>query len=302
MTARARRSLVYIGRRHSDGPLRVAAICGLLAPVSFIAGFVLADMVQPAAFSPMHEKAPTRWLPPRPVALRPARSDLAGVLLVCRARSVVGARRWVSRSPRGSRPVRGGHGHLPRRAVSARLPGRRRRLRQLRALSVLKIESGITATALLLTPFELAFASGGFRRATSRASDAVHDPRSVRSQRSGECLRAGRCHASWERARVPVARPRRLPLVSTLRRDTPRITDATQRSAEARIPAAPPYLSAPRKRCGQPHRSRERASFPAGGLSASVRPYPNLPQGARHDRSRSHLARSIGDQRQRPGC
>ena len=122
MTPRARRSLVYIRRRHSDGPLRVAAICGLLAPVSFIAGFVLADMVQPAAFSPMHDDisdlgaatASAPWL------YNQVAANLTGILVVCFApRSVVGARRWVSRSPRGSRPVRRGHGHLPRRAVSA---------------------------------------------------------------------------------------------------------------------------------------------------------------------------------------
>ena len=33
-------------------PLRAAAICGLLAPVSFIAGVLLGDLVQPDAFSP----------------------------------------------------------------------------------------------------------------------------------------------------------------------------------------------------------------------------------------------------------
>ena len=33
-------------------PLRAAAICGLLAPVSFIAGVLLGDLVQPDSFSP----------------------------------------------------------------------------------------------------------------------------------------------------------------------------------------------------------------------------------------------------------
>jgi hypothetical protein len=33
-------------------PLRAAAICGLLAPVTFVVGLVLGDLAQPAAFSP----------------------------------------------------------------------------------------------------------------------------------------------------------------------------------------------------------------------------------------------------------
>ena len=36
-------------------PLRAAAICGLVTPVSFVAGVVLADVVQPAAFSPVND-------------------------------------------------------------------------------------------------------------------------------------------------------------------------------------------------------------------------------------------------------
>ena len=33
-------------------PLRAAAICGLLAPVTFIVGVLLSDLAQPEAFSP----------------------------------------------------------------------------------------------------------------------------------------------------------------------------------------------------------------------------------------------------------
>jgi hypothetical membrane protein len=33
-------------------PLRAAAICGLLAPVTFIVGVLLGDLAQPEAFSP----------------------------------------------------------------------------------------------------------------------------------------------------------------------------------------------------------------------------------------------------------
>src|SRR6186713_2167961 len=36
-------------------PLRAAAICGLLAPVTFVVGLVLGDLAQPAAFSPVDD-------------------------------------------------------------------------------------------------------------------------------------------------------------------------------------------------------------------------------------------------------
>ena len=36
-------------------PLRAAAICGLLAPVTFVAGLVLGDLAQPDAFSPAND-------------------------------------------------------------------------------------------------------------------------------------------------------------------------------------------------------------------------------------------------------
>ena len=36
-------------------PLRVAAICGLLAPVSFVVGLVLGDLAQPDGFSPAND-------------------------------------------------------------------------------------------------------------------------------------------------------------------------------------------------------------------------------------------------------
>ena len=36
-------------------PLRAAAICGLLAPVTFVAGLVLGDLAQPEAFSPVDD-------------------------------------------------------------------------------------------------------------------------------------------------------------------------------------------------------------------------------------------------------
>ena len=36
-------------------PLRAAAICGLLAPVTFVVGLVLGDLAQPDAFSPAND-------------------------------------------------------------------------------------------------------------------------------------------------------------------------------------------------------------------------------------------------------
>jgi hypothetical membrane protein len=36
-------------------PLRAAAICGLLAPVTFVAGLVLGDLAQPDGFSPAND-------------------------------------------------------------------------------------------------------------------------------------------------------------------------------------------------------------------------------------------------------
>ena len=36
-------------------PLRAAAICGLLAPVTFIVGLVLGDLAQPDEFSPAND-------------------------------------------------------------------------------------------------------------------------------------------------------------------------------------------------------------------------------------------------------
>jgi hypothetical membrane protein len=36
-------------------PLRAAAICGLLAPVAFVAGLLFGDLAQPDAFSPAND-------------------------------------------------------------------------------------------------------------------------------------------------------------------------------------------------------------------------------------------------------
>ena len=38
-------------------PLRAAAICGLLAPVTFVAGLLLGDLAQPDGFSPANDNS-----------------------------------------------------------------------------------------------------------------------------------------------------------------------------------------------------------------------------------------------------
>ncbi len=165
MTPRARRSLVYIGRMHSNGPLRVAAICGLLAPVSFIAGVVLADVVQPSAFSPTHDDisdlgavtASAPWL------YNQVAANLTGILVVC-----FGLGLWSALDD--GFPARLGVLGLFVVGTGIFLDGLfRLDCQGIDAgcdntswhSSAHKIESGITATALLLTPFVLAFA---FRR------------------------------------------------------------------------------------------------------------------------------------------
>ena len=52
-------------------------------------------------------------------------------------------------------------------------------------------------------------------------------------------------------------------------------------------------LIAPRKRCGQPHRTRERASFPFSRLSASVRSYPKPSQKEPEMTVHSHTPTSL---------
>src|SRR5439155_8189789 len=50
---------------------------------------------------------------------------------------------------------------------------------------------------------------------------------------------------------------------------------------------------ASRLRCGQPHRSDERASFPAGRRSASVDSYPDTPRKEPKMNARSHTLSSV---------
>jgi hypothetical protein len=146
-------------------PMRVAAICGLLAPVSFVVGVVFADVVQPAAFSPANDDisdlgaftASDPWL------YNQVAANLTGILVVGFALGM-----WAAL----------GGGLLARLGVLGLfVVGAGIFFDGLFRLdcqgidvgcdntswhsSAHKLESGVTATALLLTPFVLAFA---FRR------------------------------------------------------------------------------------------------------------------------------------------
>ena len=146
-------------------PPRVAAICGLAAPVTFVLGVVLADVVQPAAFSPVNDDisdlgaltASNPWL------YNQVGSNLTGIFVVG-----FGLGLWAAL----------GRGFLSRAGVlGLMVVGSGLFLDGLFRLdcqgidsgcdnaswhsSAHKIESGFTAAALLLTPFVLAFA---FRR------------------------------------------------------------------------------------------------------------------------------------------
>ena len=144
---------------------RATTICGLAAPVTFIVGVVLADVVQPAAFSPVNDDisdlgaltASNPWL------YNQVAANLTGILVIGFAIGL-----WAAL----------GNGFLARAGViGLMIVGTGIFLDGLFRLdcqgidagcdnrswhsTAHKIESGITATALLLTPLVLAFT---FRR------------------------------------------------------------------------------------------------------------------------------------------
>jgi uncharacterized protein DUF998 len=149
-------------------PLRLAAILGLAAPVTFVAGILLGDLAQPDAFSPANDDisdlgavtASSAWL------YNQVAANLTGLLVLGLA---VGL--W---SALGSGLLaRLGVLGLVAAALGLFLDGLFRLDCQgidLRCdntswhADAHRIESGFTATALLLTPFVLAFA---FRRLPS---------------------------------------------------------------------------------------------------------------------------------------
>lgn len=146
-------------------PLRLAGVCGLLVPVTFIFGLVLGDLVQPEAFSPADDDisdlgaltATHPWL------YNQVSSNLAGILLLAVALGL-----WRALGP----------GTLARLGVAAfAVVGLGRFLEGFLRLDCQgidvscdntswhadahRVESGISAAATVLAPFILAFA---FRR------------------------------------------------------------------------------------------------------------------------------------------
>jgi hypothetical membrane protein len=143
-------------------PLRVAALCGLAAPVVFVVGLVLGDLVQPDPFDPAQDDishlgaqtASSPWL------YNQIGANLTGVLVVC-----LGLGLWSALGP-GSGARLGSAGLLVV-GVGMVLDGLLR-LDCRGGIDVPcenvswharahKVESGVTGTALLLTPLVLAF-------------------------------------------------------------------------------------------------------------------------------------------------
>jgi hypothetical protein len=145
--------------------LRAAAICGLATPVTFVAGVVLADVAQPAAFSPVNDDvsdlgaltASGPWL------YKQVAANLTGILVVGFALglwAVLGGGFLSRAGVLGLVVVGTGiflHGvfRLDCQGIDAGCDNTSWHS------SAHKIESGVTAAALLLTPLVLAFA---FRR------------------------------------------------------------------------------------------------------------------------------------------
>jgi Protein of unknown function (DUF998) len=146
-------------------PLRAAAICGLRAPVSFVAGLVLGDLAQPDGFSPANdnisdvgaETADQAWL------YNQIAANLNGLLIIAFALGLWRAPRirlaCAARRPRAGDT---GRDQVPRRLPSARLPWHGCGLRQhFLAADAHGVESGIASALFFLVPPVLAFA---FRR------------------------------------------------------------------------------------------------------------------------------------------
>ena len=146
-------------------PLRAAAICGLLAPVTFVVGLVLGDLAQPDAFSPANDNisdigaqtADQAWL------YNQIASNLCGLLMLAFALGMWRAlgTGWLARLGAGGLAVLGvlrfseGFLRLDCRGIDA---GCENDSWQADAHG---IESGIAATLLFIVPPVLAFA---FRR------------------------------------------------------------------------------------------------------------------------------------------
>ncbi len=146
-------------------PARLAAFCGLAAPLTFVLGVLLGDLAQPDAFSPADDDmsdlgaltASSAWL------YNQVAANLSGLLVVCVALGL-----WRALGP--GRLARLGTIGLAVAGTGLLLDGFFRLDCQgidtgcentSWHASAHKVESGITAAAILVTPFVLAFA---FRR------------------------------------------------------------------------------------------------------------------------------------------
>ena len=146
-------------------PPRLAAILGLAAPVTFVAGIVLGDLAQPDAFSPANDDisdlgaltASSPWL------YNQVAANLTGLLVLGLALGLWGALGNGLLSRLGALGLAGvgigmfldGLFRLDCQGIDARCDNTSWHS------SVHRVESGVTAAALLLTPLVLAFA---FRR------------------------------------------------------------------------------------------------------------------------------------------
>jgi len=144
-------------------PARVAALCGLAAPVAFVVGLMLGDLAQPDPFDPAHddishlgaETASSPWL------YNQVGANLTGLLVIGLGLGLWSAlgRGWAARLGSAGLLVVGvgmvldgflrldcqGGIDVPCENLSWHARAH-------------KVESGITGTALLLTPVVLAFA------------------------------------------------------------------------------------------------------------------------------------------------
>ena len=147
-------------------PIRVAALCGLAAPVAFVAGVVLGDLAQPDAFSPAHDDISDLGAvtASRPWLYDQLGANLTGLLVVGLALGL-----WSALGP--GTAARLGCVGLGVVGVGTVLDGFLRLDCQGGVdvgcendswhATAHKVESGVTAAAVLATPFLLAFA---FRR------------------------------------------------------------------------------------------------------------------------------------------
>jgi hypothetical protein len=146
-------------------PTRLAALCGLAAPVTFVVGVLLGDLAQPDAFSPVDDDisdlgaltASSPWL------YNQVAANLSGLLVVCLALGlwrVLGSGRLARVGTLGL--VVAGTGLLLDGVFRLDCQGIDTRCDNTSwHASAHKVESGITAAAILVTPLVLAFA---FRR------------------------------------------------------------------------------------------------------------------------------------------